>query len=386
MPRPYVCQEDELIMSLTEKNVDLPLEQKATGDFETDQDALKLARETVRARLIGQDVLDHLISLHPQVPNSMKLRYLMSQLHESISGDKQLFFKMVKVLVAFQSVPANLASDIPLTTDHIADLAELLVPYASEWRSIGTALKFKPQDLNNIEARRSLKDVVLKLIDDWILKKHEHTLSPTVNNLESALKSHVVGLGVLACEVRTNFARNQPILVKNQALPYFVANVEMNRRYDACQNYLETEENMSVLLDVQVVCGLQCEQKDIGYQWLVNNHIVLEDRNHTGVTTPVLCVSNADIWMDGSKYSCRLTDDTDNYDDDDNNGNYDGYYDDNDDDNGDHYDDDNGDHYDDDNDDHYDDDHYDDSDDYYDNNYDDNDDYDNDDYDEYHDY
>ena len=293
-----------------------PLKEQVSGDFETDPDALKLAQQTVRAGLVSQSVLDHLTSLQPQVPNSMKLRYLLNQLHESVRGDKQLFFKMVKVLVAFQSTPANLASDIPLTTYHIANLAEILVPYAYEWRSIGTALKFKPQDLNNIEAcRRSLKDYMLQLIDDWILKKHEHTLPPTVNNLESVLKSRVVGLGVLACELRTNIARNQDLSVRNQALPYFVADIEIEYDgFDICkvtgiysQNFsrLEAEESKSVLLEIQVdKLGLEC--RNIKYEWLLNESRVVESENHTGVTTPILCVSNADICMDGSKYSCRI--------------------------------------------------------------------------------
>ena len=282
--------------------------------FEPDRvpDALGLAQDAVRAGLISQGVLDHLNSLQPQVPNSIKLRYLLNQLRKRVSGDEQLFFKMFEVLIAFQSTCANTANDTPLTTDHIADLAELLVPYASEWRSIGTALKFKPQDLNNIEACRSLKDRMLKLIDDWILKKHEHTLPPTAKNIESILKSQLVGLGEVACKLRANIAYYGQHSMQNQALPYFVGRIIITKDYEefVSSTHIQTpnikaEENKSVLLEVQVEMPYH-DCIGIKYQWLRNGSEILEDRNHTGVTTPVLCVTNAGIGMDGSKYSCQI--------------------------------------------------------------------------------
>ena len=63
--------------------------------FEPDRvpDALGLAQDAVRAGLIGQGVLDHLNSLQPQVPNSIKLRYLLNQLRKRVSGDEQRCLK-----------------------------------------------------------------------------------------------------------------------------------------------------------------------------------------------------------------------------------------------------------------------------------------------------
>ena len=43
-------------------------------------DTLALAGEAVREGIISKRVLDQLISLHPQVPNSMKHRYLLQQI------------------------------------------------------------------------------------------------------------------------------------------------------------------------------------------------------------------------------------------------------------------------------------------------------------------
>lgn len=70
--------------------------------------------------------------------------------------------RMVQLFIkhgSHQTNPASTASeeadDFSLRTEHIPDLSELLVSYAYLWRSIGTAMRFKPQELNNIEANSS---------------------------------------------------------------------------------------------------------------------------------------------------------------------------------------------------------------------------------------
>ena len=260
---------------------------------------------------------------------------LLNELRSRVSGDEQLFFKMAKVLIAFQSTPANSASDVPFTPDHIADLCEFLVPYAYQWRPLGTGLKFKPQDLSNIEAMcgQSVQASTLKLIEDWILKKHVHSLPPTADNLDRVLKSQLVGLGSVASELRGYIARNRHLSMQNQALPYFLGSVEITRIYNACdEDYvrdedfedfesdtymqtpnIEAEEDKAVLLEAQVEVPYDDCVK-VEYQWLLNGNEIQEGLNHTGVTMPVLCVRNADIGMDGSKYSCEIVADISEYD------------------------------------------------------------------------
>ena len=45
---------------------------------------------------------------------------------------------------------------ILLGPEQISDLTELLVQHAHKWRFIGIALRFQPQDLDNIQACSSL--------------------------------------------------------------------------------------------------------------------------------------------------------------------------------------------------------------------------------------
>ena len=65
---------------------------------------------------------------------------------------------------------------------------------------------------------------LLQLLEDWVLRKHKHALAPTVNVLENVLYCPLVGLGVLASEVRMKFGPN---CCKDLALPYFVANINV---------------------------------------------------------------------------------------------------------------------------------------------------------------
>lgn len=227
-------------------------------------------------------------------------------------NDEQLFIEMVKVLAAFQapSIPTSTANDFSFGNEHLAELAELLVPHAYKWRSIGIVLRFKPQDLDNIEASQSLipgspQSFLLRILEDWIRRKHEHALDPTVNHLEYVLNSRIVGLGVVAAELRTNVTLNQPFHVQNRALPYFVERLTIldtwhdNINWTSTKNIdsLVANENGSVLLEVLV----DSEFERLNYQWYMNGVQISESIDHTGTTTSILCVSNAGIDMDGFK-------------------------------------------------------------------------------------
>ena len=148
-------------------------------DVGSDPDALQMAQEAVRAGILSQDVLDCLTSLNPQVPNFMKLRYLVKHLHDLLKNDKELTLRVFQVFLAFHSHKLagdafnTRAQDFPLSIEHFSDLAEFLVPYAFQWNSIGIAMRFKPRDLSNIQSScwqgsTFLKDCLLKLLEDWI--------------------------------------------------------------------------------------------------------------------------------------------------------------------------------------------------------------------------
>ena len=113
---------------------------------------------------------------------------------------------------------------ICLFPEHIPELLEFLANYVYKWELLGTALKFQPHDLSNIKAScASMTDflnIIKSLIEEWIGKKHKHTLPPTKGNLKRALNSQMVGLGALACELGKMFVAPQDRI--SRTLPYLV--------------------------------------------------------------------------------------------------------------------------------------------------------------------
>ena len=301
-------------------------QEEPTPYCSAEADTIALAKKAVRAGVIKQDVLDHLTSLQPQVPSSMKHRYLLQHLKELIRDnidDDHYFAKIVQVLVEFQP-NQNLAviNSMPFGPEHISDLVEFLAEYAFKWELLGTALKFKPQDLNNIKASHtctSMTDPLMhslkSLIEHWIGKKHKHTLPPTKGNLESALRSNTVGLGALANKL-PSIASLPQLPIHSETLPYLIYPLNLSVTTEGLtftppniQNMnIRAEENGSVLLEVQATFDDTVAQKpNLKYQWLMNEQELSESVSHTGTATPILCISNADIDMDGSKYQCAVT-------------------------------------------------------------------------------
>lgn len=147
------------------------------------KDTLSLAHEAVRAGLIYEDVLDHFNSLHPEVPKSMTLRYLKELCHQfdKLPGwynRQEYLHDFLPLLEAAINTPSlSVTEDIQLHPEHASDLIEILVKYAYKWRLVGTALRFQSQDLDNIQANHasmvdSLKHNLIRLLEDWLQKKH----------------------------------------------------------------------------------------------------------------------------------------------------------------------------------------------------------------------
>ena len=70
--------------------------------YKVRQDTIALTQEAVSDGLLSQDVLDHLISLHPQVPSSMKHRYLFSSAVHKVIEEKHGVF-----LIRASSIKSN---------------------------------------------------------------------------------------------------------------------------------------------------------------------------------------------------------------------------------------------------------------------------------------
>lgn len=316
---------------------------------------LALAQESVTAGLIPQDVLDHLISLNHQVPTSMRQRYLLTHIHNSIKDKESLFMKIIQVFLKHQPeflpesevagihAPCDGADKLAslsgeecrngtadeeelLTSDHIPDLVELLVSHSFEWRSIGVALRFQPQELDNIEASPSLlsnapKSYLIRVLEDWLQGKCKHTRPPTKSSLERALSSHTVGLGIVADKVRVSCAFQRSATTSNSSdpsPPYLEVYVSLEAAESTadegrlvssgCKMNIRSsdffvEESSSILLEVKTISGFKAS---FNYEWRRNGQTLRNTKEYS-LAGPILCIIKADIDMEGDKFSCRIT-------------------------------------------------------------------------------
>ena len=156
----------------------------------------------------------------------------------------------------------------------------------------GTALKFNYQDLDNIQASQasmvdSLKLDLIRLIEDWLHKKHLYTLPPTKSCLVEALRSSIVELGDVASELELTSVYEHPVApVAGHALPYCI--IKINEDFKSAKvttDLVYAEEKKSVLLEVRY------RSKLATYQWLQNGQEIKDDKQYSGSSSPILYVA-----------------------------------------------------------------------------------------------
>ena len=274
------------------------------------EDLLSLAKQAVRAGFIRDYILEHLASLHPQVPVSMALRYLKEQCYlfgwVSHRDNRQNIDSLLPDVIDgdVTARDGTAGTEVQLGLECASRLTEILVKYASKWRLIGTALRFHCQDLDNIQASHasmvdSLKLSLIRLIEDWLLRTHPYTLPPTRSCLVEALRSSTVELGDVACELVTKELTSlHGHSVAPHALAYSIIGVNENlKSARVTTDLVYTEENKSILLEVQN------KSKFATYRWLKNGQQV-DNTQYSGSSCILYIEGNID--MDGCNFSCRI--------------------------------------------------------------------------------
>ena len=229
--------------------------------------------------------------------------------------------EILRVFLQSTARPAPVTSsddrdDITFAEGDISVLIELLIRYAYKWDLIGTALGFLPQDIRTIQYNNASKPDtadrnLLDMISRWVQMESRHTKPPTVNNLKQALASQTVGLGALANHVESHFTlRNRELKILHHSSPFLKVNVSLTADADnvnismSHSENLHTSENVSVLLEVEITSNK--ELTTLAYQWLKDEQPLQCCEAYSGTNGPILCITNADIDMDGSKFSCEV--------------------------------------------------------------------------------
>ena len=217
-----------------------------------------------------------------------------------------------------------------LGPEHIFHLTEFLARFASKWRLIGTALKFHPEDLDNIQYNNAVHvDTVAHnlttLVADWVNATYPHTSAPTIGNLRKALRSEIVGLGKHAnealAEITTPFPHST-ITVSLDAVDGGFINESCNH------SRIQVTENKPVLLEVCVTSNdiEKGKKRKISYvcTWLKNNIPIRKDKDPMDpmytcigeenqgkftkgeINSRYLHIKATDVDMDGAEFSCQI--------------------------------------------------------------------------------
>ena len=243
--------------------------------------------------------------------------------HDTLKDNGDLLMEILRVFLQSTARPAPVTSsddrdDITFVEGDISVLIELMIRHAHKWDLIGTALGFLPQDIRAIQYNNASKPDtadrnLLDMISKWVQMESRYTKPPTVNNLKQALASQTVGLGALANHVKSYFTlRNRELKIPHHSSPFLKVNVSLTANairdnvnismsHSEC---LHTSENVSVLLEVQITSNK--ELTTLAYQWLKDEQPLQCCEAYSGTNGPILCITNADIDMDGSKFSCEV--------------------------------------------------------------------------------
>ena len=91
-----------------------------------------------------------------------------------------------------------------LREDDVGYLVEILASYSGKWREIGVQLGFTPNELDSLPFSPKPANSLTYMLNEWTqwAVGGSHSKFATLEDLEKALQSRIVNLGVVATELR----------------------------------------------------------------------------------------------------------------------------------------------------------------------------------------
>ena len=189
------------------------------------------------------------------------------------------------------------------TEQHISKLTNILTACAGKWEELRIILGLPDhirKDLQLIFISHSSIACFSRLLREWIVGGHDYAKDPTLENLEEALRSEVVGLGNEANQLRNNLHQSGIMFVNDEEptpqKKLRLENWPLGITRQSCDTVVT--EGKSTLLEVQVITS---GDTSISYQWFKNGCCLGEDN--------ILCIGYSDSSSKGT-YVCQFTDGT----------------------------------------------------------------------------
>ena len=306
-----------------------------------------LSEDALEIGVIPQDVRDAVGSMDwDHVRRPRVIRYLLMHVYRAIEDSQRLYERWLHVLsehvatvevldkvrerYGFLMQCDNLLAhteDLPeevgipakrprlqpqnlFTEQHIPKLTDMLVACAGMFTEISIFLGLPEhvrKDLRRLSITTESGTAAFnKLLWEWIVGRHSYACDPTLENLERALRSEMVGLGEIANQLKDNLYDNGITFKTDEQNP-------MSQTKLLCCEVLPLEivsqsrdaivtDGKTTLLEVQAVTS----RDYITYQWMKDG-CPLEDTNLCQRYNNILCIRDCDQSSNG-KYTCELSD------------------------------------------------------------------------------
>ena len=257
--------------------------------------------DLIEARVIDQSVKDSLDNMDKSVRSDWQMKFLIMQIICGAKGDDYKLSQVHSIMTKFGFNFDN-SSNCVLRKD-IPDLLELLVEVAPKWECFGLALKCFHHHIQEIKRLSENKGYVFALKE---LLHHLVSQRPlTTDDIKQALCSRLVSLPELSKQLekkydglgkRPSSTRSDvqlPVVMKKSG----IFDIKRQSNHHVC-----VDEGKSLLLYVEIECQNKNEYR---YQWTKNDQNISEnDSLFIGAKTPILCIKNNGIFMDGNIYAC----------------------------------------------------------------------------------
>ena len=291
----------------------------------------KLAKQGQEIYVIPPEVRERFEALDCNVSSVLKIRYLLLHANKQLDAKPKLFTRWLKVLEnhgvkpviigklrqAFngpdESHGAIVLGKRPpiqgkcLFPKDVSLLVELLANCSSKWYNIGMALNIPHDTLKQLNALMITLDGTVclgRVLSEWIEGKHADAKPPTVECLKTALRSKIVGLGDVACEVADHFQSRDTVIweapsAKKPCLDTLSPCLEI-----VCQSCdVVVAEDKCTLLQVQVAPP---SDSSVSYQWVKDGNPLQEGGEIQGINEPILSLADASLGLAGT-YICEIS-------------------------------------------------------------------------------
>ena len=282
-----------------------------------EEDLLKLTKELLKYRVISKEIQSKYASLdQDHLETDVKVRYLLQQVCERVRNDNKVYDKLLRVLgklgVGVKGVceamrkelarveggkassGAEVGNEIELVEEDILNLVEFLVSGSHLWDAIGIALHLPKHKRDDCGEGKNNVNRLSNILTTWILGDYG-ARPATLNSLNEALASEIVGLGRIALKVLAYERSLDPSPVTKK--PRLSFSTEINYQSDDSK----VGERMSTLLEVQVISN-GCES----YRWRKDDQPLLDGADFSGVSSNMLYINRASQGTEG-KYSCCVS-------------------------------------------------------------------------------